>query len=117
MQPIAIIDRGRGPEIAGTRITVFDILPYVEMGWHHSSIALLFSLSSEEVLTAIQYFRDHETEMTEMNRRITERIAQGNPPDVEVKKHGSHTKLLALRDHLRHKRLQEVNGSGGDSLP
>jgi uncharacterized protein (DUF433 family) len=34
-----IINRGRGPEIAGTRITVYDILDYTTMGWHHTAIA------------------------------------------------------------------------------
>ena len=31
-----IIDRGRGPEIAGTRITVFDVMDYLENGWHRT---------------------------------------------------------------------------------
>ena len=29
----AIIQRGRGPEIQGTRITVYDIVDYQRMGW------------------------------------------------------------------------------------
>jgi hypothetical protein len=32
MREIAIIDRGRGPELAGTRITVFDVLHYFDAG-------------------------------------------------------------------------------------
>jgi len=70
MQPIAIIDRGRGPEIAGTRITVFDMLPYLKMGWHPSSIALLFNLSPEEVAAAAEYYRQHETEVIAKNRPV-----------------------------------------------
>jgi uncharacterized protein (DUF433 family) len=31
-----IIDRGRGPEIAGTRITVYDIWDYAKVGHHHT---------------------------------------------------------------------------------
>ena len=63
MQPIAIIDRGRGPEIAGTRTTVLDLLPYLKMGWHPASIALVFNLSPEEVEAAADYYRKHETEV------------------------------------------------------
>ena len=39
-----IIDRGRGPEIAGTRITVYDILDYWQDGWHSTAIAALFCI-------------------------------------------------------------------------
>ena len=38
-----IIDRGRGPEIAGTRITVYDILDYYDSGWHRDLIADQFA--------------------------------------------------------------------------
>jgi uncharacterized protein (DUF433 family) len=48
-----IIDRGRGPEIAGTRITVYDIMDYYKEGHHHSVIAAILDLSSAEVLCAI----------------------------------------------------------------
>ena len=34
-----IIDRGRGPEIAGTRITVYDVLDYHKSEWHRDMIA------------------------------------------------------------------------------
>jgi uncharacterized protein (DUF433 family) len=44
---IGIHDRGRGPEIIGTRITVYDIMDYLEMGWHQTEIALWFRLSSD----------------------------------------------------------------------
>jgi uncharacterized protein (DUF433 family) len=92
MQTIAIIDRGRGPEIAGTRITVFDLLPYLEMGWHPSSVALLFTLSPEEVSAAVDYYREHETEV----------IARKNTPATEIRAEvaegtSSPTQVLAHR--------------------
>jgi hypothetical protein len=31
-RPVAIINRGRGPELARIRITVHDIIPYLEAG-------------------------------------------------------------------------------------
>jgi uncharacterized protein (DUF433 family) len=87
MQPIAIIDRGRGPEIAGTRTTVYDILPYLEMGWHPSSIASLFNLSAGEVAAAAEYYRTHEAEMEKKQHP-----ANGKPL--------SPTRVLALRVHV-----------------
>ena len=32
-----IINRGRGPEIAGARITVYDVLDYLQAGWRYDS--------------------------------------------------------------------------------
>jgi uncharacterized protein (DUF433 family) len=96
MQPIAIIDRGRGPEIAGTRTTVFDLLPYLEMGWHPASVGLLFNLSAEEVTTAVDYYREHEQELMAKNR----------PGEKEIRQHeaegqGTPTRVLALRADLK----------------
>ena len=49
-----IIDRGRGPEITGTRITVYDVLDYHSLGWHRDMIAVTLSLSSHQVEIAIR---------------------------------------------------------------
>ena len=37
-----IINRGRGSESEGTRITVYDVLDYAKHGWHRDRIAALF---------------------------------------------------------------------------
>ncbi len=39
MEATKIIDRGRGPEIEGTRITVYDIWDYAKLDWHRDAIA------------------------------------------------------------------------------
>jgi uncharacterized protein (DUF433 family) len=57
-----IIDRGRGPEIAGTRITVYDVLDYHKSGWHRDMIADTLELSSQEVEVAIRYIEEHRDE-------------------------------------------------------
>jgi hypothetical protein len=49
-----IINRGRGPEIEGTRITVYDVFDYVRQGWHRDRIAALFRLSSRDVQAALE---------------------------------------------------------------
>jgi uncharacterized protein (DUF433 family) len=60
-----IIDRGRGPEIAGTRITVYDVLDYHKTGWHRDMIADTLELSSQQVEV------DNLTFMNEKNRSKT----------------------------------------------
>jgi uncharacterized protein (DUF433 family) len=113
MQRIAIIYRGRGPELAGTRITVFDIIPYLEAGHSPTYIAALLGLSTAEVEALIQYIEEHKTEVMATNQKIVERIARGNPPEIEARREKSHAKLLALREELRRKAGTEgVNGSG-----
>jgi uncharacterized protein (DUF433 family) len=110
MGPIAIIDRGRGPELAGTRITVYDLIPYLEAGRGPTYIAALFRISTEKVNALIQYIEEHRDEVMAVHAKIEERIARGNPPWVEERLKGSRERLYALRDELRRKKEQEKNG-------
>ena len=47
-----IIKTGRGPEIVGTRITVYDVIEYYKAGEHRDMIAAILSLSSDQVEAA-----------------------------------------------------------------
>jgi uncharacterized protein (DUF433 family) len=96
-----IINRGRGPEIAGTRITVYDVLDYATKGYHPTFIASLFRVSSAQVLAALQYIEDHKEEEMAEYQEMLARDAQGNPPEVRAKEEASRAKLLARRDQLR----------------
>ena len=111
MEPIAIIDRGRGPELSNIRITVYDIIPYLEAGDSVNYIALVLGISLAEVQALIRYIEEHKDEVMAVHRRIEERIAKGNPPEVQAKLKASHAKLLALKAELERKRaLEENNG-------
>ena len=91
-----IIDRGRGPEIAGTRITVYDILDYYGQNWHHTTIAAHFGISSAEVLTAIAYIEAHKAEVMAEYQVILDRCARGNPPELQAKLDAIHAKYEPL---------------------
>src|SRR4051812_46316029 len=110
MGPYHIIDRGRGPELAGTRFTVFDIIPYLKKGRHRDYIAAVCGLSSAEVETLIGYIEDHREEVMAMYQKIEERIARGNPPEIEAKLQASRGKARAMREELLRQRRQEANG-------
>ena len=117
MQPAAIINRGRGPEIEGTRITVYTIMDYLKMGWHRDRIAVTFRLSSDEVQAAIDYIESHRDEVTAAYQRILERSANAkNPPWVEEKRAEGRKKLLALKEQLQKDKqgvnLDARNGAG-----
>ena len=81
-----IINRGRGPEIAGTRITVFDVMDYLKHGWHRDRIAGLFRLSSRDVQAALNYIDLHRDEVEADYRRILDRHRTYQyPQDVQEK--------------------------------
>ncbi len=80
-----IINRGRGPEIAGTRITVYDILDYYTEGWHPTAIAGRLRLTSAQVEAAIAYIEQHRAEVMARYQEILDRCARGNPPEVQAK--------------------------------
>ncbi len=58
-----IIARGRGPEIEGTRINVYDVLDYHKTGWHRDIFAATLDLSSQQVDVAIRYIDEHRDEV------------------------------------------------------
>ena len=78
MAESVIIDRGRGPEIAGTRITVYDIVDYLEERWHPTAIAAFFRISSREVDAALRYIEEHKEEV----RRNTSAFSPGLPREI-----------------------------------
>src|SRR5687768_17512127 len=97
MTPYQIIDRGRGPELAGTRFTVFDVLPYWKKGRHPAYIAAVCGLAVEQIETLIKYIEDHKDAVMAQNLEIEERIARGNPPEIQAKLQVAQGKARALR--------------------
>ena len=109
-----IIDRGRGPEIAGSRITVFDVLDYLQEGWHPVEIALNFRPSTRQVDAAVNYINEHRDEVMAEYQRILERCARGNPPELQAKLDAGHERFLAM---VRERRQAKTRGGqdAGDS--
>lgn len=98
-----IVNRGRGPEIAGTRITVFDVMDYLKDGWHRDRIASLFRLSSRDVQAAIDYIEQHREQVEADYQRIIERHQEYKYlPEVQ-------RKIDQCRGVAR-KRLEEIQG-------
>jgi uncharacterized protein (DUF433 family) len=100
-----IIDIGRGPQIAGTRITVYDILDYTTNDWHHTQIAAWLRLSTDQVLAAIQYIEAHKEELMPEYQEMLERDAQGNPPELQAKLDAMHAKFLKMVQERQARRL------------
>ncbi len=77
--PGLIIDHGRGPELEGTRVTV-----YVRAGDPPSQIAEDLDLSMEQVQAALEYISAHRDEVEAQYEAILKRVSQPNPDWVEA---------------------------------
>ena len=78
-----IHDRGRGPEIIGTRITVFNLMPYfLDPAATEAFIGGMYALTPEQVAAARAYVLNHWDEVIVEHRAIEARLAKGNPPEV-----------------------------------
>ena len=58
LQP-AIIRTERGLTVAGTRVTLYDILEYLTDGWAHDDLCALFGLSALQLDVALTYIERH----------------------------------------------------------
>jgi uncharacterized protein (DUF433 family) len=107
--------------IAGTRITVWDVYHYLEGGdWTHEQIAEVLRLSPEQIEAAVRYIEEHKAEVLEVHRQIEERIARGNPPEIEAMLRESHARLLARVEELKRQKGQKESGegpAGGEARP
>jgi hypothetical protein len=112
MRPIEIHDRGRGPELKGTRTTVYDIIPYRLGGWGPARIAEVMGHSAEEIEALFRYMDGHYDEVMAVHRRIEERIARGNPPEVEERLKTVRGAARTRLEELRRIKAAEANGEG-----
>jgi uncharacterized protein (DUF433 family) len=106
-----IIDRGRGPEISGTRITVYDVMDYYTAGWHRDEIAALFRLASRDIQAAIDYIEAHKEEVTAEYQKILDRHANYKYPEwVQKIVDECHGKAAQRLQEIRARRNSE-NGN------
>lgn len=95
-----IHDRGRGPEIVGTRTTVYNLLPYfLDAGDTESSIAALYDLTHEQVAAARAYVLNNAEAVLKRHAEIEARMAAGNPPDVVEKLKRDHGRFLQFKEY------------------
>ena len=107
-----IIDRGRGPEIVGTRITVYDVIDYWKEGWRYEQIAGLFRLPSDDIQAAIRYIEEHHDEVMNEYQRVFKRNRDARySPGVKEKLVRNHKKFQAKLAEIRSRRLKEVNNA------
>lgn len=110
---IAIIDRGRGPQLSTSRITVQDVVPYLQRQCTYEQILEIMPvLTLEEIKVIERYVQENYGAVMEQDRRIRERAAaRRNSPEIEaIRKQGA-AKMAELREQFAKQRQQpEPNG-------
>lgn len=113
-----IIRTERGLTIAGTRITLYDVMDYLTAQYPHKFICALFRLTDEQMNAALSYIEAHSAEVEaeyrivleeakelqqywrEQNRELIENIAKMPPPpgkEVAWEKLQAHKAKLQAR--------------------
>jgi uncharacterized protein (DUF433 family) len=73
----------RGPEIAGTRITVYRIMDYLKYDDSASEIAEELGITTAQVEAALAYIREHIDDLNKDYEKILKRTNRANPPRVD----------------------------------
>lgn len=100
-----IINRGRGPEVAGTRVTVYRIMDFLREGSSAERIATELHLTKEQVRVALDYIAIHRRAVEAEYEKILQRVQQRNPPHVEA---GQATSPDALKHRIHTRGVQDV---------
>jgi uncharacterized protein (DUF433 family) len=96
-----IRDRGRGPEIVDTRVTVYNLLPhFLDPTATEAYIGRLYDLTPEEVAAARAYVLNNPDTVLAGHLKIEARMAAGNPPAVAEQAERTHATLLKFREWL-----------------
>jgi hypothetical protein len=118
-EPIQIVERGRGPQLATSRITVLDVFYYLHRGYEFDFIQRAMpSLSRAEFDAIIAYIKDHHDELAEKDQQAEDfhrrgmevQHARGGifaPSDEDLT---TAERVARLKEKLQQK-LAETNGA------
>ncbi len=119
-----IHDRGRGPEIVGTRITVYNLLEhFLDPTATEEYMCRLYELTPQQVAAARAYVLNNPDTVLAEHLKIEARIAGGNPPEVIEHAKQTHAtflcfkRWLAEREQTAAKEKATDSGTNSDRLP
>lgn len=114
-----IHDCGRGPEIVGTRITVYNLLPhFLDATATEAFICRMYELTPEQLAAARAYVLNNPDTVLARHLDIEARMAAGNPPEVMERAKQTHAAFLRFKDWLVKRRQTEAQENGeNDSEP
>jgi uncharacterized protein (DUF433 family) len=117
-----IQDRGRGPEIVGTRITVYNLLSnFLGPTATEASICRIYDLTPQQVAAARAYVLNNPETVLAEHLRIDARMSEGNPPEVIEQAKQTHAAFMNFKEWLvqrQHAAAQETSAqSASESNP
>ncbi len=101
-----IINRGRGPEIEGTRITVYRIMDFVRDDCSVTTIAEELELSEAQVHAALDYIVDNRSAVESEYDHLLLRLQQTNPPHIQA---GRAQSLEELKRRVQARRRKDTD--------
>ncbi|MGP0069913.1 MAG: hypothetical protein ACLQGP_40715 [Isosphaeraceae bacterium] len=111
-----IHDRGRGPEIIGTRITVYNLLPdFLDPTVTEAGICQLYDLNAEQVAAARAYVLNNPDTVLARHLQIEARMAAGNPPEMIEQAKQTRALFLEFKDWLVERELAGDQGQPVES--
>ena len=111
-----IDDRGRGPEIVGTRITVYNLLPhFLDPAETEASICRAYQLTPEQVAAARAFVLNNPDTVLAQHLRIEARLAAGNPPEVIERAKRTRETLRRFKEWLAEREKAEADETAAAS--
>lgn len=111
---VTLIDRGRGLQLSTSRVTVLDLVPYFQQGCTYDEIVhWLPTLTSNEIAVVEAYYREHQRELDEQDRRVRDyreqqvHLQRQRFPEAD----DSPQERLARLKRLLQEQRQEKNGA------
>jgi uncharacterized protein (DUF433 family) len=103
---IELVDRGRGLQLSTSRVTVQDLVPYLQEGCSYEEIIRWIpTLTAEEIAVIEHYYREHRAQLDEEDRLIRARSSERrNPAWVEKVLEDARGERLAITERLRRER-------------
>jgi len=109
-------DRGRGPEIVGTRITVYNLLPhFLDSTATEAYICQLYQLTPEQVAAARAHILSHADTVLAKHLEIEQRMAAGNPPEVMERAKQTHDAFVQFKNWLAQREQTEAQQDAAES--
>lgn len=111
-----IHDRGRGPEIVGTRITVYNLLPhFLDATVTEAEISQIYGLTPEQVAAARAYVLNHADTVLARHLEIEQRLAIGNPPEIVEQAKQLHESFVRFKTWLATREKFEASPPAADA--
>jgi uncharacterized protein (DUF433 family) len=113
-----IQDRGRGPEIAGTRITVYNLLQsFLDPTVTEEEICRTYELTPRQVAAARAYVLSNPDTVLAEHLKIEERMAAGNPPQVRERAERAKATFQHFKRWLAERETASTQGNGAQERP